>query len=126
MKQTTQATEIKKKIEDLVTGRTRVEHIFFYEGTYKQIEGDQLTEITPEQATGYMLAGSRLYYVSQDLRKWNDQQGAFVGQEAQHPHLPEVPEGADVLKVHTTFPPENYARTFLFHRKHEQKTETAG
>lgn len=121
-----QNKDLKNRIIDLVAGKVRPDQIFYYSGTYRSIEGDQLTEITPEQATGYMLAGSRLYYIAEDRRKWNDQQGAFVGEAAQHPPLPEVPEGADVLKVHTTFPPENYARTFLFHRKHEQKTETAG
>lgn len=119
MKQTTQATEMKKKIEDLVTGRTRVEHIFFYEGTYKQIEGDQLTEITPEQATGYMLAGSRLYYITEDRRKWDDQQGAFVGEAAHHPTLPDVPEGADVKTVSTAFDPAAFVQTFI---RHEQWT----
>ena len=119
MKQTTQATEIKKKIEDLVTGRTRVEHIFFYENTYKQIEGDHVTDITPEQAAAFMLAGSRLYYITEDRRKWDDQQGAFVGEAAQHPPLPDVPEGADVKTVSTAFDPAAFVQTFI---RHEQWT----
>lgn len=114
MKQTTQATEIKKKIEDLVTGRTRVEHIFFYEGTYKQIEGDQLREITGPEAAELLATGTRLYYIAEDRRTWDNDLNQFTGQAAEHPRLPEVPEGADVVNVHTSFEPEDYAKTFIY------------
>jgi hypothetical protein len=115
MKQTQQAAEIRQKINDIITGRTRIEHIFHYDGSYKTIEGDQLTEITPEQAAAFMLAGSRLYYIAQDLRKWDNDLNRFTGQEAQHPPLPDVPEGADVKTVSTTFDPAAFVQTFIRH-----------
>lgn len=114
MKQTTQASEMKKKISDLITGRTRVEHIFYYEGTYKMIEGDQLKEITGPAAAELMRTGTRLYYVSHDRRKWDNDQNKFTGEPAQHPQLADVPAGSDVINVSTAFPVEDYVKTFIY------------
>jgi hypothetical protein len=110
-----QNRDIKNRIIDLVAGKARPDQIFYYAGQYRSIEGDQLTEITPEQAAAFMLAGSRLYYIAQDLRKWDPDLNRFTGQEAQHPPLPDVPEGADVKTVSTTFDPAAFVQTFIRH-----------
>lgn len=115
MRQAQQAAEIRQKINDLVTGRTRIEQIFYYSGSYKTIEGDQLQEITGPEAAELLATGTRLYYIAEDRRTWDNDLNQFTGQAAEHPQLPEVPEGADVVNVHTSFEPEDYAKTFIRH-----------
>lgn len=115
MKQTQQAAEIRQKINDLVTGRTRIEQIFYYSGSYKTIEGDQLQEITGPAAAQLLRTGTRLYYIAEDRRTWDNELNRFTGQAAEHPALPEVPEGADVKTVSTTFDPAAFVQTFIRH-----------
>lgn len=115
MKQTQQAAEIRQKINDLVTGRTRIEQIFYYSGSYKTIEGDQLREITGPEAAELLATGTRLYYIAEDRRTWDNDLNQFTGQAAEHPQLPEVPEGADVKTVSTTFDPAAFVQTFIRH-----------
>lgn len=103
------------EITDLMSGRTH-EQIFYFSGSYKAVEEDRLTAIAPQQAAEYLSSGSRLIYIVQDCRQWDDTLKTFTGEEPTHPPLPEVPEGADVTNVTCAFDPLTIVEVFSGHR----------
>lgn len=99
------------EIADLLSGNTH-EQIFYFDNSYKALEDGKLTVIAPQQAAEYMSKGSRLIYVVQDCREWDDKLMTFVGEEPQHPPLPDIPENADVTNVTCCFDPATIVEVF--------------
>ena len=105
-------SRLRQQIDKLLANESGYEHIFYYEGSYKVKESGQLTEISRKQAEMFMKAGSHLFHIVEDTRRWDDKQGAFVGPEPVHEILPEVPEVAEGSRVTCCFPAENATHIF--------------
>lgn len=101
-----------KELTDLVYGNTAHGEIFYFDNTFKSAEDGNLTEITPQQAAAYLSSGSRLIYIMRDYRKWDETLNTFIGEEPQHPPLPDVPEGTNILNVTCCFSPKDMAEVF--------------
>lgn len=105
-------TRLRQQIDKLLANESGYEYIFYYEGSYKVKESGQLTEISRKQAEMFMKAGSQLFHIVEDTRRWDDKLQAFTGPEPVHEVLPEVPDGAEVTRVTCCFPAEKATHIF--------------
>ena len=105
-------TLLKQQIDKLLSGASGYEQLYYYEGSYKIRESGQLTEISRKQAEMFMKAGSHLFHIVEDTRRWDDKLQAFTGPEPVHEVLPEVPEGDEVTRVTCCFPAEKATHIF--------------
>jgi hypothetical protein len=105
-------TLLKQQIDKLLSGASGYEQLYYYEGSYKVIESGQLTEISRKQAEMFMKAGSHLIHIVEDTRQWDDKPQTFIGPQPVHEVLPEVPEGAEVIRLTCCFPAEKAAEIF--------------
>lgn len=103
---------LKQQIDKLLADASGYEHVFYYEGSYKIKESGRLTEISSKQAEMFMRAGSTLVHIIEDTRRWDDKQQAFIGPQPVHEALPEVPEGAEVIRLTCCFPAEKATHIF--------------
>lgn len=109
-------SKILDEIINVLAGKERPDDVFFFNGSYKIVADGDLVEIQTDRAVSFMLAGSRLVYVVEDTRRWDDGSGTFAGPEPQHPVPADVPPDTNILNITCCFSPEVMAEVFTGRR----------